>query len=85
MRFKKNETVYGLSTMNGVHYIGHHRIDFYGVHDGRAYLAISDITHDLKVYFRPERTWDDHMGNTPCGEYVILPLPDGSRKRAYLY
>ena len=37
----------------------------------------------LSVYWRPERTWDDHMGNTPCGYYVIVPLPTGERKRVY--
>lgn len=42
--------------------------------------------HRLKVYYRPERTWDDHMGNTPCGYYVNLPLPFNSgTKRWYLY
>lgn len=40
----------------------------------------------LKVYYRPERTWDDHMGNTPCGYYVNLPLPfKCGTKRWYLY
>lgn len=39
----------------------------------------------LSVYYRPERTLDDHMGNTPCGYYVNITLPDGKRKRVYIY
>ena len=39
--------------------------------------------HRLKVYYRHERTWDDHMGNTPCGYYVNLPLPYGCGKKRY--
>ncbi len=39
--------------------------------------------HHLKVHYRPERTWNDHMGNTPCGYYVNLPLPFGCGKRRY--
>lgn len=39
-----------------------------------------------KVYYRPERTWDDHCGNTPCGYYVIVKLPTtGERKRVYMF
>lgn len=30
--------------------------------------------HYLKAYYRPERTLDDHMGNTPCGYYVNVPV-----------
>lgn len=41
--------------------------------------------HRTKVYYRPERTWDDHMGNTPCGYYVIVPFPTGERKRVYMF
>ena len=42
--------------------------------------------HKLKVYYRPERTWDDHMGNTDCGYYVNLPLPFGAgTKRVYVF
>ena len=42
----------------------------------------SEVKH-LSVYWRSARTWDDHMGNTPCGYYVIVPLPTGERKRVY--
>ena len=40
---------------------------------------------ELSVYYRPERTWDDHMGNTPCGYFCIIPLPSGERKRVYMF
>lgn len=43
------------------------------------------IEKHLTVYYRPERTWDDHMGNTPCGYYVNLPLRNGQKKRVYIY
>lgn len=41
--------------------------------------------HYLQVYYRHERTWDDHMGNTPCGYYCNVPLPDGSTRRVYMF
>lgn len=41
--------------------------------------------HRLQVYYRHERTWDDHMGNTPCGYYCNVPLPDGSTRRVYMF
>lgn len=44
---------------------------------------INNVYHRLKAYYRNERTWDDHMGNTPCGYYVIAPLFK-QRKRIYL-
>lgn len=50
-------------------------VDKYGFHK----------LHYLSVYYRHERTWDDHMGNTPCGYYVNLPLPNGKRVRVYMY
>lgn len=40
---------------------------------------------ELSVYYRPERTWDDHMGNTPCGYFCNIPLPTGERKRVYMF
>ena len=39
----------------------------------------------LSVYYRQERTWNDHMGNTPCGYYVIVPFPNGEKKRVYMF
>lgn len=42
--------------------------------------------HYLKVGYRPERTWDDHMGNTPSGYYVTIPFPQtGERRRVYMF
>lgn len=41
-------------------------------------------THYLKTYYRHERTWDDHMGNTPCGYFVNVPLL-GKTKRVYVH
>lgn len=52
--------------------------------DGCHHVWFGNREHILKEYFREERTLDDHMGNTPCGRYVILPLPGGKRIRAYL-
>ena len=72
----------------GVHYVDHHRVEGIGrsCNDKTKYMVIiNDTIHELKMYFRHERTWDDHMGNTPCGYYVVLPLPNGSTKRAYLF
>lgn len=40
--------------------------------------------HYLSVYYRDERTWDDHMGNTPCGYYCLVPMPNGKKKRVYI-
>lgn len=60
-------------------------IDFLSyVEDGKVFVYVDYALHHLKVYYRPERTWDDHLGNTPCGYYVNAPLPSGKRKRVYL-
>lgn len=69
-------------------YFNRHRIEGIGIscNDSTKYMVlVNDTVHELKAYYRPEKTLDDHMGNTPCGEYVNIPLPDGSKKRAYLY
>ena len=69
-----------------------YKIDFYSIIDeeGKIWCEIwaNDAWIDnkhLKVYYRPERTWDDHMGNTPCGYYVLLPLLHGNKKRVYVF
>ena len=46
---------------------------------------VDNVYHHTKVYYRHERTWDDHMGNTPCGYYVLAPLGNGERKRIYIF
>ena len=57
--------------------------------DGKTYVYIENEWYykelHLSVYYRPERTWDDHMGNTPCGYYCIVPFPTGERKRIYMF
>lgn len=68
-----------------------HTFELYGTSDAdpdniQAFVCIDNwFFHWLKVYFRHERTWDDHMGNTPCGSYVNAPFPGGKRRRIYLY
>lgn len=37
-----------------------------------------------KLYYRHERTLDDHMGNTPCGYYFNVIWPDKTKQRIYL-
>lgn len=63
------------------------------IEDGKTYVSIDIFTgsgyhwfntHHLKVYYRPERTWNDHMGNTPCGYYVNVPV-NGHRVRVYMF
>ena len=67
-----------------------YEIDFYCViDDGRIEYFVKSAygykTHNTKVYYRHERTWDDHMGNTPCGFYTNVPLGDGKVKRVYIF
>lgn len=67
-----------------------YEIDFYCyIDDGKIeYSVKSDYgysTHNTKVYYRHERTWDDHMGNTPCGYYTNVPLGNGKTKRVYIH
>lgn len=67
-----------------------HTVEEYGWDNGKVTVCIDNwnvVT--LKMYYRHERTWDDHMGNTPCGYYANVPLVkhlDGKveRKRLYL-
>lgn len=59
------------------------------IENGKVIVSVWDtyhcFEHYLKVHYRPERTWDDHMGNTPCGYYVNLPLPYTKKtKRFYI-
>lgn len=66
-----------------------HTIEEYGFDKTTATICLDNwkvVT--LKRYYRHERTWDDHMGNTPCGDYVIVAIPISNgkkeRKRVYL-
>ena len=63
-----------------------HKIDFFTYIDKEGYVEmyVDNVYHRLKTYFRYERTWDDHMGNTPCGYYCNVPLTKGERKRVYI-
>lgn len=40
------------------------------------------ISKRLKMGYRHERTWDDHMGNTWCGYFFNLVL-NGVKRRIY--
>jgi hypothetical protein len=71
---------------NGAKY----EVDFYCVIDnGKIEYSVKGAggykTHNTKVYYRSERTWDDHMGNTPCGYYTNVPLGNGKTKRVYIF
>lgn len=52
--------------------------------NGKIWLSVNNRLCHLKIYYRPETTWDDHMGNTPCGDFVNVPMPYGKRKRIYI-
>ena len=68
-------------------YVNGVKFELYG-HDPKTEVAtveIDGIVHTLKVYYRHERTWDDHLGNTPSGYFVNAPLKNGKKKRIYLY
>ena len=56
-----------------------------GKREGTVFCCVDYTIKELSVYYRHERTWDDHMGNTPCGYYVIVPLPGRERKRVYIF
>ena len=62
------------------------KIDIYGIDDNNRMHYCSDGYHErvAKIHYREERTWDDHMGNTPCGNYFIARFNNGSTKRIYL-
>lgn len=52
-----------------------HRIEENGWDKTHAYIYLDGYKPmKLKMYYRHERTWDDHMGNTPCGYYVNVPI-----------
>ena len=52
-----------------------HRIEENGWDETHAYIYLDSYQPmKLKMYYRHERTWDDHMGNTPCGYYVNVPI-----------
>lgn len=75
-----------ITDTNGEKYV----VDFYCVIDnGKIEYSVKSKygykCHNTKVYYRHERTWNDHMGNTPCGYYTNVPLGNGKTKRVYIY
>lgn len=62
-----------------------HEVEEYGWENGKITLCIDKCrVVTLKMYYRSEKTWDDHMGNTPCGYYANVPINKRERKRVYL-
>ena len=64
-------------------------VDFYcTIENGKTELYVIDNSgykhHKLKVYYRPERTLNDHLGNTPCRYYVNIPHK-GKKYRVYMF
>lgn len=63
-----------------------HIIDFFEIIENeKTGYYVDNKYHRTKVYYRHERTWDDHMGNTPCGYYVIAPITRTEHKRVYIF
>lgn len=75
---------YKYKTFDGVRY----KFDFccYPEGDKITYFIEQPFYKEVtsKLYYRPEKTWDDHMGNTECGYYVIANL-SGHKHRVYIY
>lgn len=73
-----------------------HRVEIIGTNlkKGKCTIFLDRDMHPktLKVYYRNEKTWDDHMGNTQCGYYINVPYylyhhPQGFKnhtKRIYI-
>jgi len=60
-----------------------HTIEGIGWNEGKAYIIVDGyMDKALTMYYRHERTWDDHMGNTPCGYYINVRL-NGHQRRVY--
>lgn len=67
-----------------------HKIDFFEAIErkgNKQYIGyyVDNCYHRTQVYFRHERTWDDHMGNTPCGYYTNVPITRSETKRVYIF
>ena len=60
-----------------------HTIEGIGWENGYAEIIIDGyLVKRLKMHFRHEKTWDDHMGNTYCGYYIDVPIK-GVKRRVY--
>ena len=63
-----------------------HVIDFFEIiENGKTGYYIDNVYHKTKVYYRTEKTWNDHMGNTACGYYVIAQLTNSEKRRVYIF
>lgn len=72
----KNGFSYAIDFISGViHAAGGDYAEYY----------INNTPHKTRVYYRPGRTWNDHLGNTPAGYYIVARLYTGERRRVYLY
>lgn len=59
-----------------------HIIEEYGWDKTHAIICLNNYKiMNLKMYYRYERTWDDHLGNTPCGYYVNVPINHFNKKK----
>lgn len=60
-----------------------HTIEGIGWEDDYAEVIIDGyLVKRIKMGYRHERTWDDHMGNTYCGYYIDVKLK-GCKRRVY--
>lgn len=61
-----------------------HSVDIIGTENGYMdYIVDGWKVKRAKLHYRPFRTWDDYMGNTPAGQYFIARFPTFT-KRFYL-
>lgn len=64
---------------------GIHTVDVIGTDETHVYYILDGMKEKkAKLHYRPERTWDDHMGNTPCGLYFVARFPGNHSARFYL-
>lgn len=63
----------------------HNTVDLIGTENGKMFWILNGKHEKCsKLYFRHEKTLDDHMGNTPCGLYFIARFQNRKSKRIYL-
>lgn len=71
-----------LTDRNGVR----HEIEEWGWEEGKVCLCLDKWkVMNLKLYYREPRTWDEYMGNKPCGYYAVVPITKKERRRVYLH
>ena len=65
--------------------VENYNIDVYGNDSKYVYYCSDGFTErKARLGFRDEKTWNDHMGNTPCGYFFQCILPNGRKRRVYL-